>query len=138
MVARQNGSHLIWNDLRNLGAPTRLHVGPLRADPESIDRTGVEIGRGAATPRRDRRTESKISINFKPFLDEIVTVGSEDAVREMRRLASNHGIFVGPSSGAHLVAARELRDRHKAEHVVTFFCDEGEKYINDYWFINIF
>jgi cysteine synthase len=26
-----------------------------------------------------------------------------------------------------------LRDRYRAENVVTFFCDEGEKYINDYW-----
>ena len=69
----------------------------------------------------------------RAILDEVVAVESEDAVREMRRLAREHGIFVGPSSGAHLIAARELRDRHGAEHVVTFFCDEGEKYINDYW-----
>lgn len=69
----------------------------------------------------------------RALLDEVVTVESADAVREMRRLACGHGIFVGPSSGAHMIAARELRDRHKVEHVVTFFCDEGEKYINDYW-----
>jgi len=62
-----------------------------------------------------------------------VTVESTDAVREMRQLAREHGIFVGPSSGAHPITAGELRDRHKVEHVVTFFCDEGEKYIDDYW-----
>ena len=67
------------------------------------------------------------------LLDEIIAIESEDAVHEMRRLAREHGIFVGPSSGAHLIAARELRERHKVEHVITFFCDEGEKYINDYW-----
>lgn len=66
-------------------------------------------------------------------LDEIVTVESADAVQEMRRLAREHGIFVGPSSGAHLIAAREFRDRHHIENVVTFFCDKGEKYITDYW-----
>jgi cysteine synthase A len=39
-----------------------------------------------------------------------------------------------PSSGAHLLAARELRARCPGlRHVVTFFCDEGEKYINDYF-----
>ncbi len=69
----------------------------------------------------------------RDFLDEIVTVESEDAVREMRRLAREHGIFVGPSSGAHMIAARELRDRHKIKNVVTFLCDKGEKYINNYW-----
>lgn len=66
-------------------------------------------------------------------LDEIITVESTDAVAEMRRLAREHGIFVGPSSGAHLIAARELRERHQVENVVTFFCDKGEKYITDYW-----
>ncbi len=69
----------------------------------------------------------------RDLLDEIVTVESDEAVLEMRRLAREHGIFVGPSSGAHLIAARRLRERYKVEHVVTFFCDKGEKYINDYW-----
>ncbi len=69
----------------------------------------------------------------RALLDDVVAVESDDAVREMRRLAREHGIFVGPSSGAHLIAARELRDRYEVENVVTFFCDEGEKYINDYW-----
>ena len=66
-------------------------------------------------------------------MDEVVTVESEDAVREMRLLACKHGIFVGPSSGAHLIAARKLRDRYKVKNVTTFLCDKGEKYINNYW-----
>lgn len=66
-------------------------------------------------------------------LDEVVAVHSNEAVLEMRRLAREHGIFVGPSSGAHLIAARELRERHQIKNVVTFFCDKGEKYITDYW-----
>ena len=69
----------------------------------------------------------------RALLDDVIAVESEAAVQEMRRLARKHGIFVGPSSGAHLIAARELRDRHEVENVVTFFCDEGEKYISDYW-----
>ena len=49
-------------------------------------------------------------------------------------LAREFGLFVGPSSGAHLLAARDLRAQHPdLRHVVTFFCDEGEKYINDYF-----
>jgi cysteine synthase A len=52
----------------------------------------------------------------------------------MRRLAREFGLFVGPSSGAHLIAARELKQSADGlEHVVTFFCDEGEKYLNDYF-----
>jgi cysteine synthase len=69
----------------------------------------------------------------KKDVDSLVAVDSEQAIAEMRRLARDHGMFVGPSSGAHLIAARRLRDEEDLEHVVTFFCDEGEKYINDYF-----
>jgi cysteine synthase A len=66
-------------------------------------------------------------------IDGFVAIDSDAAIEEMRQLAGHHGIFVGPSSGAHLMAARDLREKYQVENVVTFFCDEGEKYINDYW-----
>ncbi len=66
-------------------------------------------------------------------LDKLVSVDSRTAIAEMRRLAREHGIFVGPSSGAHLVAARSIRQELEIEHIVTFFCDEGEKYLHDYF-----
>ena len=75
-----------------------------------------------------------IFARHRQIVDEIVAVDSDAAIGEMRRLAREHGLFVGPSSGAHLVAARELRTRSPGlRHVVTFACDEGEKYINDYF-----
>jgi cysteine synthase A len=66
-------------------------------------------------------------------IDGYVDITSEDSITEMRRLARVHGILVGPSSGAHLLAAKQLKEKYQVENVVTFFCDEGEKYINDYW-----
>ena len=66
-------------------------------------------------------------------IDGFVHVHSEDSVNEMQRIARKYGIFVGPSSGAHLLAAKRLKDELKADTVVTFFCDEGEKYMKDYW-----
>jgi cysteine synthase A len=75
-----------------------------------------------------------IFARHKGMIDEIVAVDSELAISEMRRLASQFGLFVGPSSGAHLVAARDLQAREPGlRTIVTFFCDEGEKYINDYF-----
>jgi cysteine synthase len=65
-------------------------------------------------------------------IDAMVPIDSELAIAEMRRLAREYGLFVGPSSGAHLAAARGLRDEG-LDNVVTFFCDEGEKYIADYF-----
>jgi cysteine synthase len=75
-----------------------------------------------------------IFARHRDMIDEIVAVDSDLAISEMRRLAREFGLFVGPSSGAHLVAARELQARQPGlRHIVTFFCDEGEKYINDYF-----
>lgn len=69
----------------------------------------------------------------RDFIDGFVDVHSEESIVEMRRLAREHGIFVGPSSGAHLIAAKLLKEQYDVKNVVTFFCDEGEKYITDYW-----
>jgi len=75
-----------------------------------------------------------IFARHKDMIDEIVPVDSELAISEMRRLASQFGLFVGPSSGAHLAAARELQAREPGlRTIVTFFCDEGEKYISDHF-----
>jgi len=69
----------------------------------------------------------------KSEIDGFIHVHSEDSVTEMRRIARMFGIFVGPSSGAHLLAAKKLKADLELETVVTFFCDEGEKYMKDYW-----
>jgi len=68
------------------------------------------------------------------LVDTALTVGSEEAVEEMRRLARDHGLFVGPSSGANLIAARRVRESYPdLGTVVTLFCDEGEKYISEHF-----
>jgi len=70
----------------------------------------------------------------RSLVDEVLSVPSDEAVAEMRRLASEHGLFVGPSSGAHLLAARRLRRSHpELSCIVTIFADEGEKYISEYF-----
>jgi len=75
-----------------------------------------------------------IIARHKSLIDEVVAVRSAEAVARMRRLARDHGMFVGPSSGAHLAAARRLRDTHpELETVVTIFCDEGEKYLSEHF-----
>ncbi|HEV2745072.1 MAG TPA: cysteine synthase family protein [Rubrobacter sp.] len=68
------------------------------------------------------------------LVDTALTVDSEEAVREMRRLAREHGLFVGPSSGANLIAARKVRESYPdLGTIVTLFCDEGEKYISEHF-----
>ncbi len=70
-------------------------------------------------------------------IDDVIPVESTEAVLEMRRLAREYGLFVGPSSGAHLAAARRIREEHpEFEDVVTIFCDEGEKYLSEHFYEN--
>lgn len=67
-------------------------------------------------------------------IDDFVAIQSDEAVGEMRRIAQQHGCFVGPSSGGHLLAAKRLRERHpELQNVVTLFCDEGEKYLSEHF-----
>ena len=68
------------------------------------------------------------------LVDTALTVDSEEAVEEMRRLAKQYGLFVGPSSGANLIAARKVRESFpELETIITLFCDEGEKYISEHF-----
>jgi cysteine synthase A len=68
------------------------------------------------------------------LVDRVIAVHSDDAIGEMRRLAREHGLLVGPSSGANMVAARRLRDElPESSTIVTILCDEGEKYLSEYF-----
>lgn len=68
------------------------------------------------------------------MVDQVLDVSSADAVAEMKRIARQYGLFCGPSSGAHLLAARRVRERHpQLRTVVTLFCDKGEKYLHEYF-----
>lgn len=83
-----------------------------------------------------------ISDGFVPALfsthraevDDIIAIPSGEAIAAMRHLASTHGLFVGPSSGANWLAAALVKKRYpEVRHLLTFFCDEGEKYLQQYF-----
>src|SRR5919106_3786775 len=68
------------------------------------------------------------------LVDTTLAVDSGEAVESMRLLAKDYGLFVGPSSGANLIAASKVREAYpKLNSIVTLFCDEGEKYIQDHF-----
>jgi cysteine synthase A len=75
-----------------------------------------------------------IYVRHAAEVSRVVTVSSEDAEAEMYRLARDYGLLVGPSSGANVVAATQLRDELGSEAtIVTILCDEGEKYLSDHF-----
>ena len=64
-------------------------------------------------------------------IDQVVRVRTEDAIDMSRRLCSDEGLLVGISSGANVIAAREIAAELGPGHtVVTVLCDRGERYLS--------
>ena len=64
------------------------------------------------------------------FLDEVVTVKTEEAKLYAKFLTKKYGLFVGISSGANTLAAeRWLKDNNKT-NAVTILCDRGDRYLS--------
>ena len=62
-------------------------------------------------------------------IDQVIKVGSAEALEMARRLAREFGLLVGTSSGANVVAALRLAERlGLAARVVTVLCDRAERY----------
>jgi cysteine synthase A len=61
----------------------------------------------------------------------IISVDSNVAIDEAKKLASTKGLFVGPSSGGNYWAARKLkRENPDIKNILTLLCDSGEKYLS--------
>ena len=64
-------------------------------------------------------------------IDHVEPIGDDDAVEMTRRLAQEEGIFAGISTGANVVGALRLADRHGPEAViVSIAVDTGFKYMS--------
>uniref|UniRef100_A0A0D9WLY8 Tryptophan synthase beta chain-like PALP domain-containing protein n=1 Tax=Leersia perrieri TaxID=77586 RepID=A0A0D9WLY8_9ORYZ len=79
-----------------------------------------------------------IGPGFKPavldtsVIDEVVTVNTEEAMVNARRLAMEEGLLMGISSGANLAACLKVasKEENKGKMIVTMFPSGGERYMN--------
>ncbi len=80
-----------------------------------------------------------IGANFIPetldlaIIDEVLCVGTKEAVDGARRCAREEGFLVGISSGANLAAVRRLVKHYpeaQRKTIVTFLVDTGERYLS--------
>jgi cysteine synthase A len=63
-------------------------------------------------------------------IDEIMSVGDEDAISMSRRLSRDEGLLVGISAGANVVASIKVAKRlGEGKRVVTVLPDTGERYL---------
>jgi len=65
-------------------------------------------------------------------VDEVFTVGNDEAINTARELARTEGLFVGISSGAAAFAAAQIamREENKDKRVVVLLPDTGERYLS--------
>ena len=64
-------------------------------------------------------------------VDEIITISTEEAKERSLRLAKEHGLFVGISAGANVLASeRWIKQNNPDGIVVTILCDRGERYFS--------
>src|SRR4051794_17648403 len=72
------------------------------------------------------------SVLDRSVIDEIVSVGDEDALETARLVAQREGVLAGISAGANVRAALEVaaRPAMKGKRVVTIVCDSGERYVS--------
>jgi cysteine synthase A len=66
------------------------------------------------------------------YIDEIIKVDNDDAIRAGRQLAQNEGLLVGISSGAAAFAATEIAKlpENKGKKIVALLPDTGERYLS--------
>ena len=74
------------------------------------------------------------------LIDEIVTVGNDDAGVTARRLAREEGILAGISSGAAAFAALKVagRPETRGKLIVVVFPDTGERYLSTWLFQELY
>jgi cysteine synthase A len=66
----------------------------------------------------------------REVLDEVISVGDEDAIAMSRRLTHEEGLLVGISAGANVFAALKVAKRlGRGKRVVTVLPDTGERYL---------
>lgn len=73
---------------------------------------------------------SKFLVDLKK-VNEIMVVSTEDAKNRAKRLAKEHGLFVGISAGSNVLAAERWIEKNNPNGIViTFLCDRGDRYFS--------
>jgi len=115
----------ISNVMREINPEVRV----IAVEPEEA---AVMFG-GSDTRVKEHRIQG-IGDGFIPqlidmsYVDEAVTVHSEEAVDTARRLCREYGLLVGISSGANMLVA--LRVAREYDKVATVLPDRGERYLS--------
>ena len=70
----------------------------------------------------------KIIQDNQNLVDEVIRISTQEAIDTCKVLAKK-GYFVGPSSGANILAAKKLKKKYR--NVATLFPDRGDRYLSE-------
>lgn len=102
----------------------RVKVHPLEPAESPTLSTGHKVGRHRIQGVSDEFIPSICKISS---LDDVIAVHDGDAILMAQRLAQELGLGVGISSGANLLGALQLLQRHGwSSTVATVFCDDNK------------
>ncbi|NTU43406.1 MAG: cysteine synthase family protein [Nitrospirales bacterium] len=110
----------------------------LKEHRSSIRIIGIEPNLGHKIQGLKNMKEAIVPTIYDPsHLDEIMTIGDEEAFATARRLALEEGIFVGMSSGAAMAGAMKVAEGMEKGTVVVLFPDRGDRYLSTTLFASI-
>jgi len=114
----------IQNGFKNLGKDTKI----VAVEPsESPVMSGGEKGLHGIQGIGDG---SKFLVDLNK-VDEVITISTKEAKERSLRLAKEHGLFVGISAGANVLASERWIEQNNPDGVVvTILCDRGERYFS--------
>ncbi len=103
-----------------------------RSNPK-IRIIGVEpkLGENIGGLRNMQETHKPVHFD-KNYIDEMLELNRETAIKYSKILAINSGLFVGESSGATYWGALEVAKRIKKGTIVIIFADRGERYLSTF------
>ena len=92
---------------------------------------GCQPTEGSSIPGIRRWPKAYLPTIFEPHrVDEILDIAQKDAETMARRLATDIGLFTGPSSGGACWAALQVAQRLDHGVIVFIACDRGDRYLS--------
>ncbi len=110
----------------------------LKEQSDAVKVVGVEPVMGHAIQGLKNMSEAIVpSIYHRSQLDDILSMGDEEAFDMTRRLATEEGVFAGISSGANVAGAVRLAEQMESGTIVTLICDRGDRYLSTMLFRSV-
>lgn len=103
----------------------------LKEQNTSIQIVGLQPEEGAAIPGIRKWPKAYLPAIFEDKnIDQVVSMGQQQAENTMRALAKEEGIFCGVSSGGSVAAALDLSKTLNNAVIVAIICDRGDRYLS--------